>query len=407
MERLSMNFCKPFVCLLLLGGCASLGLKSQVPKGPLRVSNLATFSLTGRTEVSFQPLETKDWQWRGRNALGAGPQSFVAPILLGGDDALLVTLGGGVGLYDLRSGKPRWFNSIPVGVGCIPQISSSQLYVAGMDGVVRRMDLRTGKLKWETKLSAESLGGVALGAGFVYVTTADDALWALDEKTGQVQWSYKRPAPKGSLFWSLRGTSTPLLSPDAMKLFVGFSDGVFVALEAVSGQTVWERNFERSGRFKDADQRGVMSSSGDLIYLPLVDGDLLALKTSDGSTLWSIADAGAATPLLDEAASLLYVVTNQGHLQKHSLVDTKLLWSTAVDKALVSSPVKVGAGYLAMTTSQKGLVFVDASVGTVVEQRNMGPGILAPPAFDGRRLLIISSRNRLLMYRVDLRAPKA
>ena len=365
--------------------------------------DLGALALTDPPSVNRRPQEKTPWQWRGRNAIGAPAQSFVAPLLLGGDDALIMTLGGGIGLYNLKSGHAKWSQSLPVGVASTPLVSGNSVIVAGMDGNVRKMRLDSGEILWTSRVSAESLGGVSASQGFVFITTGDDSLWALDEKTGQSRWTYKRPAPQASVYWSLRGTSLPLVSNDGKRIFAGFSDGVFVALEASSGDTVWERNFDRAGRFKDADQLAQLSQDGSLIYVPLVDGDLLALKSTDGSTLWSVPEAGGAAPLIDEKEGVLYASLNSGAVQKISLKDTKVLWSSEIDGGLTASPVSLGDTYLAVTSSHKGLSLLDRTTGKIVYQKDFAPGLSAPPVFDGRRLFVLSGRNRLLMYRIEPR----
>jgi outer membrane protein assembly factor BamB len=329
-------------------------------------------------------------------------------MFLGGDDVLIVTLGGGVGVYDIRTGAPRWKIEIPVGVASQPLVLGSSVIVAGMDGFVRKIRMDSGVVEWTSRVSAESLGGVAASQGFVFVTTGDDALWALDEKTGKSSWTYKRPSPQGSVYWSLRGNSIPVLSPDGRKLYLGFSDGVFVALESSSGQTVWERNFDRAGRFRDADSPAQLSKDGSLLFLPLVDGDLLALKTGDGTTLWSVPGGGGAPPLVDEEEGAAYVSLVSGGIQKISLKDTKLAWTVDLgDRGSASTPVGVLGGNVAFTTTRSGLMFLDRQTGAIVAEKRLGTGIIAPQAFDGRRLAVISPRNDLLLYRIEARGSDA
>jgi len=401
------------VTLSLLSGCASLAPR-RVERSSARVETLASYQMTRpvgyRSRGSFvqgnrKVREPKPWQWRDRDALGSPPESFIAPQFVSANEMLVVTLGGGVSLINAQTGTPKWNLELPIGVGADPLVVDSDVYIAAMDGIVRKLRLSTGKELWRAQLAAESLGGMTLARGILYVTTSDDSLWALDEKTGQSLWSYKRPSPDSSVFWSLRGSAVPLLSPEGDRVFLGFSDGVFVALDASSGSTIWERKFERSGRFRDADVSPRYLASQSLLLVPVVDGDLLALRTTDGTTVWNLPDTWVYSPTVDEAGGFLYYPTFTGEVHKVRLKDNAVMWTSALkDKGLGSTPVLLGdLGFVAVTTTSGSVILLDNETGKEVWRENFAYGILAPPSFDGRRLAILTSRNKLVLYRVERR----
>jgi len=350
-------------------------------------------------------LREQPWQWRGRFASGAPAQSFVEPILASSDDVLVSSIGGGLELRRVRSGQKIWSLPVAIGVASKPLILGTSVVVAGLDAQVRRLNLTTGAVEWTQRISAESTGGIAASGGRLFVSSADDSLWALDEKSGEVAWTYRRPGTSAQTQWSLRGQAVPQVSVDGGRLFLGFSDGYFVALDAQNGQTVWERNFDRAGRFKDADLSPVLSRDGLTLFLPLVDGDLIAVRTSNGSSLWSVPDAGGATPLVDEDEGALYAVTLSGQVQRVSLRTTAVEWTTGLSAGAPSTPVALGARHVVLSTSHEGLAVLDRKSGQVVWRKRYGYGPLAAPAFDGERLLVLSARNRLELFRVEERKP--
>ncbi len=398
---------------VFLCSCASLKPRKIQPPS-VQVQELGSHHLTqpvgvyARGSLSFGTRRIKKvepWQWRRRDAIGAPMQSFTSQDFLGGDDLLVSTLGGGVGVWDLRAGEYRWKLDLPIGVASQPLVAGNSVFVAGMDAKVRKLRKSDGTQEWESSIGVESLGGIASAQGFLFVTAADDSLWALDEKTGRSLWTYKRPSPESSMYWSLRGQAIPLVSPDASKVYAGFSDGTFVCVEATSGVTLWERRFERMGRFKDVDTTAVMTADAKTIFVSVVEGEFLALKASDGSTLWSLGGASAAAPTLDERESVLYLSTSDSQLQKVSLRDGTLLWTLSLGaKGLGSKPILLGQHHLALTLSHGGLALVDRRTGTLVWQDSYGYGSLAPPSFDGKRLLALSARNVLHFYRVEERS---
>lgn len=375
---------------VLLSGCASwrpVALKSSVPDAPLRVSVIGVTELgEGVFKGNYPPL------------------SPVAPVFLDGNRLLTATMGGAVEVVDLSSLKNRWQIPMHVGVAAKPLILGSSVVIAGMDAKIRRYRLATGELEWEAPLPAESPGGVSGGQGVLFVTAGDDSLSAIDEKTGRGLWNYKRPARGGNMLWSLSGTAVPSLSPDGTVVYAGFSDGAFVALEASSGKTVWERNFDRAGRFKDADTPPLLSPDGAVLYLSIVDGDFVALRARDGTTLWSVPGAAATAPFIDFEEKAFYLSARDNRLVKYSLEDTHQLWAFDLGKRGVGSqPVALGKEAVAITSTRAGLVVVDRKTGKLIFEETFAIGSLSTPAFDGKRMAVLSGRNRLHLYSVEKR----
>ncbi|MBS1985083.1 MAG: PQQ-binding-like beta-propeller repeat protein [Bdellovibrionales bacterium] len=372
--------------LLLLGACAHL--RSSLPKSPLRVTEFSTKELP-----------------QGVFAGNSLPGSSVAPRFLDNDDVLLATMGGNLEVRDVRTLSPRWTRSSVTGFSAQPLLLGSFVVAASMDAKLYKIRLATGEIEWTSHLPAETAGGISASQGLLYVTTQDDSISAFDEKRGTSVWNYKRPAKDGTnVQWSLRGSAVPALSADGKTVYAGFSDGAFVAFEASSGKTLWERNFDRPGRFKDADTSPVLSPDGAVIYLALVDGDLVALRARDGSTLWSLAGAASTAPFIDFQEKAIYLSTRDSRVNKISLEDNHVIWSADLGaRGLGSRPATVLDGYLSVSTSRTGVVILDRKTGALVWEANYGLGTVAAPSFDGKRLAVISGRNKLHLYSVEKR----
>jgi outer membrane protein assembly factor BamB len=404
--------------LVGLGACSSLRsggarLAAERPEAKdfvsrdqsLRLRSLGSFSLTQAPGFAVPKwLEQQPWQGRGRHAVGAPVQSEVSPLILGEDKVLVSTVGGGVGLWDLRLGRYLWMKSISIGVAAQPKVVGSSVIVATLDGQVLRLSLDRGTEEWSVRVGLESTGGVQAGAGLVFVTIADDSLVALDEVNGNKLWTYRRPAPDTSVRWSLRGQGTPALSSDGAKVYAGFSDGTFVALNSKTGKTIWERNFKRGGKFQDADLSPTLLKTGDRILLPLVDGDLLCLRESDGNTLWALSAAGAAVPLVDESKNELIASTWDGRVLRADLATGSVQWERKLgDRGVATAPVFLLDRYIAYSTSRFGLELLSRSSGELLWSHRTGTGTITPVFFDGYRLGAVDPRNELRVFAVENR----
>lgn len=386
-------------CALVVASCASnrLGLKSQIKVH--HVVQDSSIELTRRPQPPYATSKSGPWQWRSLFALGAPMQSMVEPLPLGGGEWIVATLGGGIGRWNLEKGFAKWFIDVDPGVASRPLVTSTHVYFAGMDAFLKKVDLSNGNVVWSHKLTAESLGGIALSNGFLYVNTSDDTLWAIDEKTGNVLWSYKRPSTKANVYWSLRGQAVPTISKDGKKLYIGFSDGTFVALEAVSGQTAWERKFDQVLRVGDVDMTAVLSNDQSKVFMVHADGALYALNTSDGSVAWTVAGVDSSAPMLDAAGEFLYQGTRLGELKKINARTGAIVWTKAFDNpGHLSSVRSDGQDLLVLSGSHSGIYFVRASDGALLEHVKTGYGPIAPAGIDGNRIFVISARNHLLRF---------
>ncbi|HVJ63972.1 MAG TPA: PQQ-binding-like beta-propeller repeat protein [Bdellovibrionota bacterium] len=386
------------LALVFVAGCSSSKLGVRSARKSQLVHQDSSLALTRFVQPPH--VSTKAWQWRSIFALGAPMQSMVEPVALGGGEWIVVTLGGGIGRWNLEKGFARWQIDIDPGVASRPLVSGNNLYFAGMDAQLRKVNLSNGSVVWTRKLTAESLGGIAASGGFLFVNTADDTLAAIDEKTGNMLWTYKRPSTKANVYWSLRGQAVPTLSKDGKKLFLGFSDGTFVALEAISGQTLWERKFEQVLRVADVDLSAVMSTDQSKLFMVHADGALYALNTSDGSVAWTMAGASASAPFLDDKGEYLYQGTRNGEVRKLSARNGSVVWtSTIKNPGHLSSVRKTDSGLLVFSGSHAGIFFVNESNGRLVHEVRTGYGPIAPAAIEGDRIFVISPRNNLMRFR--------
>jgi outer membrane protein assembly factor BamB len=385
------------IVFLSLVSCASF---KSPQKQSLWLETPSGIALTRSLEAVPAKLDKKPWQWRDKNAIGAAPQSFARLTFVDDERVLIPTLGGGLSFVDLRTNSRIWEKEYPVGVASDVFLLESSVVVATMDSVVQKIKLSDGSLEWSSKISAESTGGVSGTEQMLYVTAADNSLWSLDAKTGRALWTYKRPNTGSGVLWSLRGAATPVLSPDKKVLYAGFSDGTFVALKAETGDTIWERSFERPGRFKDCDTTPVLSRDGKKIFLSVVDSELQALNSANGQTLWNLPLASHYSPLVNEEEGVLYYSTNDNKFRKVSLQSGNILWVMDLgNKGVASTPVVLDQKYLALTTTRFGLLVIDKDNGSIVHTNYLGQGILAPPAFRNARLLLLSPKNDLMIFR--------
>ncbi|MEO3747627.1 PQQ-binding-like beta-propeller repeat protein [Plantactinospora sp. B5E13] len=186
---------------------------------------------------------------------------------------------------DTRTGRQLWASPMSGATMSdgTPAVMDGTVYVGNETADrVLAYDLATGARKWT---GTESLGswqdGVPTAAeGRVFIG-ANNGIVARDARTGATLWTYR--SPRSSLVSS---GSTP--SAAAVRhgvVYMGFPSGAVVALDAATGNVVWERALPG-----DIYHGGVMSSpvvAGNTLFVGANNGRFYALATDTGQVLWS------------------------------------------------------------------------------------------------------------------------
>jgi hypothetical protein len=374
--------------ILSLASCTSFKLKD------LAVSK------SEKPQALIQGLGAVEIERSFENNRGASLGSFAGLVQVSPSDFLVGTVGGSFGRFDTQNGSFKWKKSYKIGVASRPVVEGDRVFVGALDGFVYCYSLGKGKELWRKKLSAESLGNLVFGNGRLFVATADNVLWSLNAENGQEYWALRRPSPAASFYWSLRGNTAGVMSPDGSKLYLGFSDGVLLALNSLTGETLWERSFQRKGRFQDVDTEPFLSPDASTLYVTLPDFSIQVLKASDGSSLDSFPDASGFLPLIDYKEGTITYSTQSGSVRKYELSSKKLLWELSLDqKGIAGDIVAIKNGVGMFLSTRFGLHLIDLKKGILIEEKYLGEGFIARPVSDGQRILILSGRGRMVFLR--------
>ena len=233
------------------------------------------------------------------------------PLLIG-DRIYSIDTGGTVICVDLVKGRKLWkFDTelAPItGLGGNDQI----LIATSKDGDIvafRESDDELVKL-WGIRVESEIRATPVVDNDQVFVRSVDGKLRSLAIADGAEQWVVSRRVPA----LSLTGNSEPLVAGPLV--FTGFDDGKVIAYERASGQTRWESTISApSGRTEierlvDVDGRFVLSNG--VIYVASFQGRLAAIQAVSGDLLWSREFSTYQSIAIDDDA--LYLSADNSHL---------------------------------------------------------------------------------------------
>ena len=245
-------------------------------------------------------------------------------------------------------------------------------------------------LLWSEKLTAKGyIGGSASIRGeWVYVSSWPDMSYKGEQALGCLN------AEDGSVLWlnplgGKGGVSTPAVSDGLV--FAGSWDGDLYCLDAVTGETVWNRTVE-----KDPQWWGVASSPlaiGDMIFVTTFSEGTLHVLNLEGDELCNIS-TGKIDPYTSPAGDdgKIYFAGGDPALYCVDASSFELLWKRPTEAPITSTPaVKDGKVYFATTECLRAL---DVCKG---EEVWLAPlkGTMSSPALSFDRVYIGTDDSRL------------
>lgn len=237
-----------------------------------------------------------------------------------------------IGSTNVTQLQSAWTATVGGPISATPVIGEGIAVVGSYDGILRAYEVGSGGLVWSFDTGAGSViepnlqipigvpGSAAIANGVVYTGDATGTLHALSAATGEVIWSHEPDQQAAASIWS-----SPVVANGV--LYVGIASvakedgfrGVVVAVDAASGETIWEHYVTPEG----TDGGGVFAVPAidtvrGLLYVGTQNGytadaadsgnlmSVLALKLADGSLAWAFSglpDDGKATVADDIAFS--------------------------------------------------------------------------------------------------------
>ncbi len=239
--------------------------------------------------------------------------------------------------------KKVWGNSVGDGVSDYfsrlkPAVAYERVFAASRSGDVYAFAIDSGKELWhvdvaqlaqkagffESKKSARLAGGVLAGINKVFVGSEDGEMFALDAKTGELVWQSE-----------VKGEIVAMPAIDNGILVVNTVSGVLKAFDATDGSEIWQVDLEVPPLSLRGTSPPVIAAGGVLVGT--ASGELSVYILESGQAGWSaeIGEATGSTELervidVDSAPIVfgdkIYVISSRGHLAAIDLRTGRLVW---------------------------------------------------------------------------------
>lgn len=300
--------------------------------------------------------------------------------------------------YRVEDRREVWRLAIPYGVEANGAIINDRLFVGSNNGRMYSINLSHGEILWSFDTKSEVVAEPLLNDGVLYFISGSQAVFALDAVTGKQLWTYNRQDTSSTM--TVRGGSKPSISGGF--LYLGFSDGSVVSLNAKTGTPQWEITLNRNTRFKDIDSSPLIE--GDFLYINSYDDNLYCISKNKGEILWKSAFGGSTTPMI--LGDSLITTSSKGDLLSLSKKDGSVLWKKKTTRGIFVDPT-VYKGLIVASESQGKLNLFDHANGDLKASFDPGRGVFSKPTIVPAKNLIYFISGEGNIYGVKVRKKKS
>ncbi len=192
---------------------------------------------------------------------------------------------GELSAFQPDSGKRLWRVKTEASLSGGPAAANDMVVVASSDGELICVSAIDGHTLWRVNIASEVLAAPIIADNAIIVRTVDGKLRAFEAVDGKERWSVEQPVPD----LSLRGTSAPALVGNTV--VGGFDNGRLMAVDITNGETLWEAMLSppsgRSDLERLVDVDSYMVVAGQDVYAAGFQGQIAAVAVESGQALWS------------------------------------------------------------------------------------------------------------------------
>ena len=309
--------CLPQQCLMQLPSRSRLSRVLRLTLGAGIVAFVAGCASKSEPLYSAKELQPfnetvmLDERWDTRVGDGFGRAKYPIAPARDGNTLFAADAQGIVAAYNAENGQRQWQIDLDTPISSALNAIAGTLYLGTRNGEVLALDQSDGSVKWRSQVSSEVLAAPQANQQLLIVQSTDGQVSALNRLNGSPVWTYSSSLPA----LTLRGTGTPQTIDPVT--FAGFANGRLATLDNRNGQPLWEKQIAtphgRSDveRLVDLAGQPVITPDGRM-FVTSYNGRVVALEALRGEVLWERELSSRHTPVL--VGDTLFVATDESHV---------------------------------------------------------------------------------------------
>ncbi len=317
-----------------------------------------------------------------------------------GENLFVTTMGGDLVGLDPNTGEEKWRVKTGEPVFSTPHVDDGVVYFGSADHHVYAVDATTGDVKWKRKTEGGVFAGPAVAQGLVVIPSVDKTIYGLDVATGEVKWTL----PVDGMVQSKCAT-------DGTRVFIGDWNNTLRAIDAAKGEQLWAVKMGRTAKGIIATPYSPAISSpavGDgKVYVTTNDGVLHALDAKSGQMIWEWWEKdknklGYSGPLFHD--NRIYVaIGDEGRTFCLDAKKGELIWSCDTASVIYDSSFAFAGGNVFIGNVSGQFNAIDAQSGKLVWRYRLAPGhLLASPATDEKNVYIATMSGQIVALPANL-----
>jgi outer membrane protein assembly factor BamB len=313
-----------------------------------------------------------------------------------GDTLYVASRDGDVRALDAASGSTRWQAKTKADLSAGPGAGSGLVVVGTTGGAIIALEAATGKQRWKATTSGEVLAAPLVADDRVVVRSVDGRLRAFAAADGKELWMVEDTVPR----LTLRGTSSPVRAGDVV--LSGFDTGRVFAVALGSGDILWQaqvnspRGRTELERLSDID--AAIQVSGDEVYAIGYQGRVAMIALGTGQLWWTRDLSSYRGLAIDDER--LYVATSDGDVVALRRRDGSTVWQQQGLKRRGLGVPAIHGGAIVVGDFDGYLHWLDRDTGRFVAREHVGGARFASaPIVDGDRLFVIDDDGEVAAFR--------
>lgn len=349
--------------------------------------------------------------WSTNIGAGSGKQRrlITQPIVVE-DKVFAIDTKGILSAFNSMDGKRLWRVSVvPKGEELVSltggiAFGEHMLYVTDGYGYVLALDPQTGDKIWQHRTKVPARAAPTVLDGRVYVVTLANELVTLSARDGSVLWRHNGIQETSGLL----GAPSPAASGNTV--IVAYSSGEVFGLRSDNGQVAWADNLAAvrgaGGVGRLSDIRGLPVVSGDMVFVGSTAGRFVALNAMSGNRIWQREIATTETPWI--VGNYAFVTTSQNEIVAFTRDSGKIRWVIALpryenekrkkDPIVWSRPLMAG-GRLVITNSHRQMWEIEPATGDILRKTKLSDSVIIAPIVANETLYLLTDNGYLQAYK--------
>ncbi len=324
-----------------------------------------------------------------------------------------------VSALDVNTGNTAWSvdlnphnkrDKIAFGGGLA--LANGKLFVTSGYRFIDALDPSNGKVIWSKPTDTQFHAAPTANDTAIFVTDVDNQIFAFDQSSGDMLWTYQAIAEPARLMRS----SSPIVSGGLV--YAPFSSGELVAINASTGDPVWEQVLAQSSRtnalseIRDIAGRPVLYNG--TVFAASHSGIFEAMNATTGDPKWQIQTDSINTPWV--SGDVVFLVSLQGELIAANRDNGQIYWLQDLnvgaqhekkgvfglgrEKMVGKIPLWTGpvlaSNRLILFNSLGDAVAYDPKTGTKQSALPLGGAVYVAPIVVGTKLFVITDDAKLV-----------